>query len=179
MKRNAVPLIAAAILIGGACLAICACQRAPAAHQATTRYESAHAGIAFTYPQTYSAEFSHENDGVEAWHMVTVREGVKPPPSPGPAGARRITISVFPNPDGLAPEKWMKSSSHAMASASEVSQSNNGSDPMITYIDAQGAFHAAVAVEDRIYYYSVIPADDRELMDVFRMISATVSYPEE
>jgi hypothetical protein len=177
--------IAVAVFFGVVTVAVVAYRAAPltawfdSAWRPKSEYWSEHVGLAFKYPSAYLAALSHENDGKDAWHMVTVSRATDKTTAAVGASTAKITISVFDNGKQLTPTAWVDSSKHAARRATALQPSRSGADARVSYVDEEGTYHSVVAHGNWIYYYSVSPAHDEPLMRTFELISSTVSYPQQ
>jgi hypothetical protein len=191
-RKKRIATIAASALIGVAGVAFVGFKmiqarksHEPVTHDARTvelpsgdkEFNSDHVGVSFSFPSDYAADFSHENDGVVAWHVVTVQKAA-PASGGAPANQPQVTVRIFETPGAPPPAEWVKTSKHAAPGGATATLGTLGTDPMASYIDTSGVGHAVVQHGDLVFYYSY-PPKDPALTEIFQKMTATVGYPKD
>ena len=154
--------------------------------EALVGYSSPRMGIAFEYPNTYSLVERDEGTGEREWRTIVLVDKVAAANVPeGGEGPPAITISDFPNVEGLALETWIKGDARSNWKLADgdgaLGSTTVDGKPALTYRHT-GLYEAtvvALAYNDKIYFFSVqwLTPEDKIRKDFEKLLETVIVTP--
>lgn len=145
---------------------------------ASMPHYSSEDGVSFMYPDTYELSMHVEGNGERSWNFLVLLPKGYVPPEAG-EGPPSISMGVFPNPEGLSVEQWVKGDGR---SNWKLIVDDRASRPMIVGGKAALWYHysglyetdsVAVAYGEKIFLFSVgwLDPQDQIRLDFNNLVS--------
>lgn len=114
-------------------------------------------GVSFMYPDTYELSSRTEGTAERQWDILLLLPAGYVPPQGG-EGPPAISLGVYPNPEGLGLEQWVRGdnrSNFKLSSDQKLTPTTVGGLPAVAYAHS-GLYEAdavAVAVGSKIFLF--------------------------
>lgn len=129
----------------------------PAPQQELQQYASED-GVSFMYPNSYELSSRTEGNAERQWDiLVLMPKGYVPPE--GGEGPPAITLSIYPNPEGLSLAQWVESdarSNYKLSADGALTPGTMGNEPALFYMHS-GLYESDAAVtshDGKIYLFA-------------------------